>query len=44
MEDLFVIKGDVLEREPEHRSAAPAAPAAPGAFPGAQPGLLSLRS
>lgn len=41
MEDLFVIKGDVLEREPEHRSAAPAAP---GAFPGAQPGLLRLRS
>lgn len=31
LEDLFVIKPDVLEREPEDR---PAAPSAPGALPG----------
>lgn len=39
LEDLFVLKPDVLEREPEDR---PAAPSAPGAFPGRSPGSSGL--
>lgn len=39
LEDLFVIKPDVLERESEDH---PAAPSAPGTFPGAQPGRRRL--